>query len=101
LAYIERALSTEEEARIGRHLEGCAACRALVDEVAGLSLVATGLDARGPAEAPVPLSPGTMVDHFKIIRLAGRGGMGEVYLALDTRLERRVAVKIVHRAALG
>ncbi|MFH0901918.1 MAG: serine/threonine-protein kinase [Pseudomonadota bacterium] len=38
----------------------------------------------------------SMVDHFRVVRLVGRGGMGEVYLARDTLLNRRVALKIIH-----
>ena len=34
-----------------------------------------------------------MVDHFKVLRLLGKGGMGEVYLARDTKLGRKVAIK--------
>ncbi|MBW2529447.1 MAG: hypothetical protein JRI23_35045 [Deltaproteobacteria bacterium] len=41
------------------------------------------------------LGAGTMVDHFKVVRLVGRGGMGEVYLARDTKLGRKVALKLV------
>jgi len=47
------------------------------------------------------LQPGELVEHFKIVRMVGRGGMGEVYLARDMRLGRKVALKVVHRAALG
>lgn len=36
-----------------------------------------------------------MVDRYRICRLAGMGGMGEVYLAWDTLLERYVALKAV------
>ncbi len=43
------------------------------------------------------LQPGDRVDHFRIMRLIGRGGMGEVYLARDTQLGRKVALKIIHR----
>ena len=40
-------------------------------------------------------SPGTRVGAYEIIGLLGAGGMGEVYRARDTRLDRDVAVKIL------
>ncbi|MEP6923173.1 MAG: serine/threonine-protein kinase, partial [Pyrinomonadaceae bacterium] len=40
---------------------------------------------------------GKSFGHYEIIRQIGAGGMGEVYLAQDTRLDRRVAVKILNR----
>ena len=40
------------------------------------------------------LVPGTRLEHYEITAAVGRGGMGEVYRARDTRLDRDVAIKI-------
>ncbi len=42
------------------------------------------------------LQPGKSFGHYEIIRPIGKGGMGEVYLATDKKLDRQVAVKILN-----
>src|SRR5205807_3969017 len=42
-----------------------------------------------------PLSSGTKLGRYEIRSKIGEGGMGEVYLAQDTKLDRKVALKIL------
>jgi predicted ATPase len=46
-----------------------------------------------PSSVPSTLSPGTRFGSYEILQQLGAGGMGEVYRATDTRLEREVAIK--------
>jgi len=47
------------------------------------------------------LTPGTKLGRYEIRSKIAEGGMGEVYLALDTELNRTVAVKILHQAVVA
>ncbi|HEY5937310.1 MAG TPA: serine/threonine-protein kinase, partial [Kofleriaceae bacterium] len=57
--------------------------------------------ARVPKSDPaiIGVVPGSMVHQYEIIRELGRGGMGRVLLARDTKLGRRVAIKFLMTAS--
>src|SRR5437868_5478508 len=48
-------------------------------------------------DSDAKLSPGQTIAHYEIEKQIGVGGMGEVYLAKDKRLDRSVAVKVLNR----
>jgi serine/threonine protein kinase len=43
----------------------------------------------------MPLSPGSHLGPYEILSPLGRGGMGEVWRATDTRVDRAVALKVL------
>jgi len=47
------------------------------------------------------LQPGDLIAHYRVIRALGAGGMGEVYLARDSTLDRDVALKVLPQLAQG
>ena len=94
------ALKTEQRRRFIE--EACGGDHALVMEVE--SLLSAHEEAGDFIENPIvenavgdisemPTLTGTFIGHYRIDKSIGRGGMGDVYLATDTRLDRSVALK--------
>ena len=46
----------------------------------------------------MPLTVGSRLAHYDVTALIGEGGMGQVYQATDTKLNRQVALKILPEA---
>ena len=102
----QAALEREPEERAAFISEACEGDDSLRREVEAL-LAADG-QAGSLIEAPAyavaapliagddaQLLAGKSISHYQIISLVGKGGMGEVYRARDTKLDRTVALKIL------
>ena len=88
-AFLAEACASDSALRrdVESLLAQTAATGALIDEIAWAA-------ADELAAAQTNPKPGEFLGPYQILGLLGSGGMGEVYSALDTRLDRKVAIKI-------
>ena len=56
-----------------------------------------GGEDHSPPGSAAMVEPGEQIGRFRIIKNLATGGMGEVYLAKDTRLDRKVAIKFLRK----
>ena len=71
------------------------AARPLRRQDAGATRSMTCVPPRYNPNPIMPLAPGTQLGPYQIVAPLGAGGMGEVYRALDPRLGREVAIKVL------
>lgn len=103
----DSALRRRPEERRRFVLEACGGDKSLLAEVE--SLLSSFDNADSFLETPAiakfadvieiqasKLEAGKRLGHYEIIEQLGAGGMGEVYLAKDTKLDRKVAIKILN-----
>jgi eukaryotic-like serine/threonine-protein kinase len=95
----EAAVALPPEKRAEYLAQACPADDGLRGEVQSLlAQSASSFLEDSPVSAIKTLSPGAKLANFEIVELIGRGGMGEVYRARDSRLKRDVAIKVLPAA---
>jgi hypothetical protein len=94
VAYLDGRLPADESEHLLRHTDSCQSCFALLTEAAR-SHLSPSPTSEAPSDVHGEWQPPPVVDEYRLVGPIGRGAAGQVYLALDTQLERPVALKFL------
>ena len=89
--FVDGRLPEDSSTDVETHIDACESCRVLVGALARASdtLPAT-------RDSMSLLEVGSTIGRYRVIERLGAGAMGVVWKALDPKLDRKIAIKVVH-----
>jgi len=100
VSFARRDLATSEAEAIAAHLDECEACRHAVRAGVRAAPMALGTPSV-PTEHSQGTAIGARIGRYEVRRLLGAGGMGRVYVAYDSELDREIALKVLRPELVG
>lgn len=85
--FVGAKLPPKDIAPIDAHLDSCEDCRTLVAALAGTL---------SESNSSAPLAPAPKFGRYVVLDVLGQGAMGIVYAAYDPKLDRKIAIKLLH-----